>query len=73
MGVCKAMVPKLMEIPRGYEMKTVKTILAFIIAICWGLAPVLAGDSLGEQLVFLCYWFISMIVVIPIVFYLIKK
>lgn len=54
-------------------MKTMKFLLAIIITICWVFAPVLAGDSLGERLVFLCYWFISMIAVMPIVFYLIKK
>lgn len=54
-------------------MKTMKFLLACIISICWCLAPMLAGDSLGDKLVFLCYWFISMIVVMPIVFYLIKK
>lgn len=54
-------------------MKTMKFLLAFIITACWVFAPVLAGDSLGERLVFLCYWFISMIAVMPIVFYLIKK
>lgn len=54
-------------------MKTMKILLAFIISICWVVAPVLAGDSLGDKLVFLSYWYISMIAVVPIVFYLIKK
>lgn len=55
------------------KMKTIKTILAAIITICWMLVPMLAGDSLGDKLVFICYWLISMIIVIPAVFYLIKK
>lgn len=54
-------------------MKTIKTILAFLITIAWGLAPMLAGESLCDKLVFMCYWQISMIIVMPAVFYLIKK
>lgn len=54
-------------------METIKTILAIIITIFWGVCPVLADSTLEGRLVFLCFWIMSLIVIMPIVFYLIKK
>lgn len=53
--------------------QTIKNIIAFIIMIAWCLLLVLAGDSLNERLIFLTYWLLSAIIVVPVVCALIKK